>query len=367
MPSAKKKEICLWVVQSHDGKVRKVRLSLRALVAGFCAAVIIGSTFLYIASDYARIQVLRAKSYLHLRLVSAERDDLVSSKEQLESQVEVLQSANSKAAHYEKQVKDRLAELASVIGATKALNSLENPVADSRKAPGKGLHNLEGDSMDDGIGGAEIDCSGDTRSEACAALFSDTSFVDFSPGLELRKTKDSKRARIEPSLLSLVKPRAEVANDRLDLIEVLDRYIDLLKIVPLGLPAPGHINSGFGYRYSPFRRGITMHEGVDFSLSHGSLITSTGDGLVRRVARNSTYGLVVDVAHSERILTRYAHLSKALVTDGEKICRGEVLGLAGSTGRSTGPHLHYEVIIDGKAINPIQFIDLTDQLAKTLL
>jgi murein DD-endopeptidase MepM/ murein hydrolase activator NlpD len=101
-----------------------------------------------------------------------------------------------------------------------------------------------------------------------------------------------------------------------------------------------------------------MHEGVDLALPQGSQITSTGDGKVVAVERNATYGLVVDIAHSDRVITRYAHLSKAFVTEGEKVCRGEVIGLVGTSGRSTGPHLHYEILVDGKARNPVPFVQL---------
>ena len=87
---------------------------------------------------------------------------------------------------------------------------------------------------------------------------------------------------------------------------------------------------------------------------------------VLEVKRNSTYGLVIDIKHTDRISTRYAHLSSALVTPGEKVLRGDLIGQVGSTGHSTGPHLHYEVILDGQQVNPQNYLTLTDRLAEMM-
>jgi murein DD-endopeptidase MepM/ murein hydrolase activator NlpD len=148
-----------------------------------------------------------------------------------------------------------------------------------------------------------------------------------------------------------------------EMVEALDHYIELLKSLPVSSPAFGRVSSGFGFRRSPFSGGISAHEGVDFSLPKGSHVFATGDGIVREVRWNPTYGLVVDIEHSPRIVTRYAHLSKAFVTEGERVCRGETIALSGSTGRATGPHLHYEVIVDGKARNPDKLLSAGTKLA----
>src|SRR5690606_36183873 len=134
------------------------------------------------------------------------------------------------------------------------------------------------------------------------------------------------------------------------LINLIDTYVKFVEAIPLSRPAVGgKLTSGYGFRYSPFNRHLSLHEGIDLSLSYGSNIYSTAKGKVIRLERNSTYGLMIDVEHSDKVITRYAHLSKALVAEGGGVEPGQLIGLAGSSGRSTGPHLHYEVRVDGRA------------------
>jgi murein DD-endopeptidase MepM/ murein hydrolase activator NlpD len=92
----------------------------------------------------------------------------------------------------------------------------------------------------------------------------------------------------------------------------------------------------------------------------------TADGIVKDVRYHATYGLVVDIEHTPRVVTRYAHLRKSLVKRGAKVARGDAIGLVGSTGRSTGPHLHYEVRIDGEPRNPEDLIALGQRLSQIM-
>lgn len=142
----------------------------------------------------------------------------------------------------------------------------------------------------------------------------------------------------------------------------LDYATEVMRILPIGSPVDGEISSGFGYRRSPFSRRASFHEGVDLSLRHGGRVLVTGAGVVDRVAYNSTYGLMVDIEHAPGLKTRYAHLTKSLVRPGQKVTRGDIIALSGSTGRSTGPHLHYEVIFKNRPKNPRPFIELADEL-----
>lgn len=122
------------------------------------------------------------------------------------------------------------------------------------------------------------------------------------------------------------------------------------------------IASGFGYRIHPIYKTLRMHEGVDFSAPVGTPIYATGDGKVERLkSRMSGYGNVVKIDHGFGYETLYAHMSKIIVRPGQKVKRGEIIGYVGNTGRSTGPHLHYEVRKNGKPINPVHFFyqDLT--------
>ena len=114
--------------------------------------------------------------------------------------------------------------------------------------------------------------------------------------------------------------------------------------------------SGFGYRTDPFTKARKMHEGMDFTASTGTPIYATGDGVVKSADNSlSGYGNHIEINHGFGYLTLYAHLSSYKVRPGQRIKRGDIIGLVGSTGRSQAPHLHYEVHKDGKVVNPINF------------
>lgn len=120
--------------------------------------------------------------------------------------------------------------------------------------------------------------------------------------------------------------------------------------------------SNFGIRSDPFRGTAAMHAGVDIPGPIGTPIYATADGIVDHAARQGGYGNMVEINHGKGIATRYGHLSKILVADGARVTRGQLIALMGSTGRSTGSHLHYEVRIDGHAVNPVPFLTTADYL-----
>lgn len=136
--------------------------------------------------------------------------------------------------------------------------------------------------------------------------------------------------------------------------ETTVKHIDRkLSALPVGVPHHGRITSRFGYRRNPFtNRGRELHSGVDFKGRKGDPVKVTAKGQVSFAGYMGDYGYVVMVNHSEGFETRYAHLSKLKVKKGDRIDVGEVVGLVGNTGRSTGSHLHYEILHRGKKINP---------------
>ena len=124
------------------------------------------------------------------------------------------------------------------------------------------------------------------------------------------------------------------------------------------------VASGFGYRIDPFTKIKKMHPGTDFSLPIGSPVYATGDGVVNFTQKSfGDYGNQIEINHGFGYGTKYAHLSKLLVKKGEKVKRGQIIAYSGNTGRSTAPHLHYEVIKDGKKVNPVHYFskDVTDE------
>ena len=131
-----------------------------------------------------------------------------------------------------------------------------------------------------------------------------------------------------------------------------------LHALPTGIPMGKdfRVTSGYGIRNDPFTGQLAMHEGLDFVAEVGSPIVTTAAGTVTRSAWDGSYGNVIEVSHIEGFTTRYAHLSKRVVEEGQKVQRGETIGLLGNTGRSTGPHLHYEVLRNDRVLNPTQML-----------
>ncbi len=121
--------------------------------------------------------------------------------------------------------------------------------------------------------------------------------------------------------------------------------------------------SGYGHRVDPVYGTTKFHEGMDFSAAPGTPVYATGNGVVADAGWNSGYGNSIDINHGYDYLTRYAHLSKILVKQGQEVKRGDLIGLVGNTGKSTGPHLHYEVRYKGAPQNPVKyyFQDLTPE------
>ena len=123
-----------------------------------------------------------------------------------------------------------------------------------------------------------------------------------------------------------------------------------------------NFSSNFGYRSDPFRGSRAMHAGVDIPGPVGTAIYATADGVVGRAQRLGGYGNYIEIEHGQGIQTRYGHLSAILVAPNTRVKRGQLIGRMGSTGRSTGSHLHYEVRLDGRAVNPLPFLQSSDYL-----
>lgn len=142
------------------------------------------------------------------------------------------------------------------------------------------------------------------------------------------------------------------------LIVDLRKYNQKLHLIPDIAPTRGRISSTYGWRMSPFSGRERMHLGLDIAAPLGSPIYATADGVVVKAASRDDYGRMVEVRHSNKLLTRYAHTSIVYVKEGDKIKKGDVIAAVGSTGRSTGPHVHYEIEVDGKRTDPDKYIVL---------
>jgi murein DD-endopeptidase MepM/ murein hydrolase activator NlpD len=143
-----------------------------------------------------------------------------------------------------------------------------------------------------------------------------------------------------------------------------DQLANTLLTVPLRKPVAGEIDetSPFGIRMDPFVHEAAMHTGIDFRGEIGEPIHATAAGTVSIAGWEGGYGKLVEIDHGNGLATRYGHLSEIDVSVGDKVRVGQVIGLLGTTGRSTGPHVHYETRIDGEAVNPQKFLDAGDKL-----
>jgi murein DD-endopeptidase MepM/ murein hydrolase activator NlpD len=127
--------------------------------------------------------------------------------------------------------------------------------------------------------------------------------------------------------------------------------------VPSRMPLEGaRLTSGYGMRTHPVLGGRRQHAGIDLAAPTGTPIHATADGVIGRADWYSSYGLYISINHGASMETRYAHLSRLAVAAGDNVKKGDLIGYVGSTGRSTGPHLHYEVRVDGVAVNPIPYM-----------
>ena len=164
----------------------------------------------------------------------------------------------------------------------------------------------------------------------------------------------------------------QLADQRGDLLTVIESRLFDQKIKKSMVPtqAPVHdayMGSAFGWRIDPFTGRTALHTGMDFQADTGTPILSAAGGVVVAQEYHPAYGNMVEVDHGNDLITRYAHASKVTVKKGDLIKRGQKLGEVGSTGRSTGPHLHFEVLIDGVPQNPQKFLAAGEKLPDTLV
>ena len=150
-----------------------------------------------------------------------------------------------------------------------------------------------------------------------------------------------------------------------EVVELCKQHDEMLECIPAIQPVSNHdlkkTASGYGLRIDPIYKTVKFHSGMDFSANTGTPIYVTGNGRVIKSGWEGLYGNCITVDHGFGYVTKYAHMSKLIARQGQRVVRGEVIGEVGSTGKSTGPHLHYEVHVKGKVVNPVNyyFMDLS--------
>jgi murein DD-endopeptidase MepM/ murein hydrolase activator NlpD len=164
---------------------------------------------------------------------------------------------------------------------------------------------------------------------------------------------------LSSSLLNINSSMSQISRQLPELKDQLNRSLVLLSNLPEGVPLIGtyKLTSEFGDRSDPFVTKAALHTGVDFSAPVGTPVLSTANGVVSKsVLNDSGYGNFIEITHAQGVITKYAHLDQVLVSKDEKVTKGSLIGTVGNTGRSTGSHLHFEVIVDNLPVNPMSVI-----------
>jgi len=165
------------------------------------------------------------------------------------------------------------------------------------------------------------------------------------------------RAELFGEESSALKKRMENLDTSFDRLEqAWGERLKVLASTPSLAPVSGFFSDGFGWRRDPIDGSREFHKGVDIVAPNGTPVRASADGLVTAAGRMAGYGSMIHLAHGYGMGTRYGHLSRLMVTPGQRVKRGDVIGLVGSTGRSTGPHLHYEVFRTGVQVDPRKYL-----------
>jgi murein DD-endopeptidase MepM/ murein hydrolase activator NlpD len=169
------------------------------------------------------------------------------------------------------------------------------------------------------------------------------------------------RPMTEPSLQAAILALSNAVDERDDYLSSIEAKIlqkSVLKdMLPNSSPVEAAYNSSsYGWRIDPFNGSQAFHEGLDFPANSGTAIHAAADGIVSVAELTHDYGNIVKISHGSGLETRYAHASKLLVKPGERVTKGQIVAEVGSTGRSTGPHLHYEIRLNGNSLDPRKYL-----------
>ncbi|HSM75796.1 MAG TPA: M23 family metallopeptidase [Desulfobacterales bacterium] len=305
-----KPKFTVFVLSDSGTPVTRKSLSRRALYALTAAAAVVILASVAILIDYLRLKSGLTASHRDAAQIARQKDEIHHQRRQIQQfAVDINQLKNRVAA---------LDVLEQEIRVAANLNDSGDP---------EGIF---------GVGGPPPD--------------------DLDAELHLAERHNSLIRDMHAQVGLLKRAAGQKQQDLEALLSGVEAQRNLLARTPTILPAEGWISSRFGYRKSPFGGRREFHKGVDIATKEGSPVVATADGLVTFSGAKASYGETVVIDHGHGIVTSYAHLSKTLVNPGDHVKRGDTVGLVGSTGRSTGPHVHYEVRLNGMPVNPQKYV-----------
>lgn len=352
--------------------VASVKIPVRLALIGGVSFGITAGVATFMAGTFITNLIQQANDVYLVYRLTGERDELSVTNQRLEQKMAALQREYVRKIEYQESVKAKLKDLHKVLEASTALSLLngESPKKTQQGDTGKqvAVNNKRGGSQP-AVDAVESSLTALLNSPHLRS--SRSAPVARKKEISLSVDDDSARGMLSPLMLVVPRnsdsERSPIKSERLQdaeqaLLRSLDFYLLAMEALPIGSPVVGRLSSGFGYRTSPFSHQSSFHEGIDISLSRGGAVVATGAGVVKSVRYHRNYGWVIDVQHTQDIVTRYAHLTKAMVKVGQEVDRGQRIAISGSSGRSTGPHLHYEVLHNGRPKNPKPFIKLAERL-----
>jgi murein DD-endopeptidase MepM/ murein hydrolase activator NlpD len=251
------------------------------------------------------------------------------------------QAVRKRTSHLAQLQKENVQQKQQLVSLAQKIDSVTNKVKELRQFDNKirtmvNLQNSPDSSQFIGIGG------------------SDPSLFD--PHSTSEKARRKLIRLMHSSLDNLETEISVQKTEKSQLIGRLESQKSMLACTPSIWPVKGWITSPFGYRESPFTEEREFHSGLDISAKMDSAIDAPADGVVASIGYDDGHGKILTINHGYGLVTRYCHLDKALVKKGQAVKRGQEIALLGNTGRSTGPHLHYEVLLNGVPVNPLRYI-----------
>jgi murein DD-endopeptidase MepM/ murein hydrolase activator NlpD len=327
------KYITLMVIPDRKGKVRKLVVSESHVKLFFCLASLV---FVVVAAVFV--------DYVSLLSQSIENKRLHAENAELRSQFQVIEGKlNSVEAAL-----DRIKTFSTKLKLITAVND-----------PERGLNLAMGPMSRNAHGADELTETDTQRTPASKVVdepvFKGKSLQDLTSG-ELAREEDHDYAKLSIRVDQVSKLTQLREQGVMELWELLQDRSALLAATPSTKPVQGWYTSRFGYRVSPYTDKPMMHEGLDIAAAPGTPVFSPADGTVTYAGYDPGYGKLVIINNGYGVETRFGHNSQIAVTVGQKIRHGDRICMVGSTGRSTGPHLHYEVRVNGQPIDPINYI-----------
>ena len=304
------KKISLIVLSNSGTTVKQLSIPV-ALLVTMALVFLLGAAFIGISfHDYQTLRKSLAASQSAALTIDQQREEIAQQRLQIQS-----------FAHEINALKEKLV----------GLDQFEEKI--------RVITNLTPSQADDnlfGVGGAAPD--------------------DLDPQLELNQRHEGLVREMHQQVDELNTASQRQENSFGSLLDKLEGQRNLLASTPAIRPADGWMTSRFGYRVSPFTGRKEFHKGLDIANRKGTAILAPANGFVSYAGKKGPMGNVLVIDHGHGMITRYAHLSEALKKQGEKVKRGDIIAQMGNSGRSTGPHLHYEVHLNGVPVNPATYI-----------